>query len=463
MLNSNFLQKYDAWIGALAFLFVVFFTHAPFFLFIPVPGISMDTFNYFWFAKEIFDGQLPVVNQPHDFPWGYPFFLYALKALGGNILNIVLAQTFIYALAGLWLIRQFSKVVPLGGCIAALGLILYTFQPYTIRHNLTLYMESLFTSTLFLLFGSVAMFFRAKQTIAYFMIIFSAFILMLIRPNGILMLAIPILILLVEAVRRNREVGYYIFIILGFLTLNASFNYHFKGKFEIGDSDRIKKVVGRFAERFGIYKRDVSGKIIVSPMQNPKEMIKAYVSNIYTSKPSFYFSLQRMNYEYVVKKEMAKDTALKMFDGRAYVDAYAPGLRLFVFDGYNPDNYSAEIFSERLKYDSVKQKSYWLKAVHFAYELLNKSKVLLLLYLVFFLTFGYHVYKWFKQLGNSNEIIIGCGLIHLINLISLPFIHNQFQARYIHVTEFVVILIAIAGLQELVTLYFRQTKQKVAA
>ena len=96
MLNSNFLQKYDAWIGALAFLLVLFFTHAPFFLFIPVPGISMDTFNYFWFAKEIFDGQLPVVNQPHDFPWGYPFFLYALKALGGNILNIVLAQTFIY-------------------------------------------------------------------------------------------------------------------------------------------------------------------------------------------------------------------------------------------------------------------------------------------------------------------------------------------------------------------------------
>ena len=110
MVNTKYLLKYDAWAGMLAFVFVVFFTHAPFFLYIPVPGISMDTFNYFWFAKEIFDSKLPVIDQPHDFPWGYPFFLYTLKALGCNILQIVFAQTLIYTLAGLWLIRSKGSI-----------------------------------------------------------------------------------------------------------------------------------------------------------------------------------------------------------------------------------------------------------------------------------------------------------------------------------------------------------------
>lgn len=67
-MNRKFFLNHDALIGIAAFLSCVIFTHTPFFLYIPVPGVSMDTFNYFWFAMKIYNGELPVINQPHDFP-----------------------------------------------------------------------------------------------------------------------------------------------------------------------------------------------------------------------------------------------------------------------------------------------------------------------------------------------------------------------------------------------------------
>ena len=96
---SSFLEKYDCRIGVLALVFVMFFTHAPFFLYIPVPGISMDTFQYFWFAKQIFEGAVPVIKQPVEIPWGYPFFLYITKLLNLSIVQIVFMQTIFFLLA----------------------------------------------------------------------------------------------------------------------------------------------------------------------------------------------------------------------------------------------------------------------------------------------------------------------------------------------------------------------------
>jgi hypothetical protein len=463
---KSFFTIHDKSLGILFFVLTVFFTHAPLFLFIPVPGIHMDTFGYFWFAKEIFDGQLPVKDMPTDFPWGYPLFLFIAKWFGGNILQMAAAQTFIFTLAGIWLIWQYAKSFAQGGIVAALALIIFTVQPHTIRHNLNLYSESLYTSSMLFFAGSIPLFFRTKKTLGYFLIVLSIFMLMIFRPNGILMLLVPVLILITESVRKKQNAKYYLSILLGILLFNAGCNYYFKGRFEVGDADRIKKVWARFIKKVSFKKSEPTAVTPATTSPGPATLFQHYFTNFYTPKSSFYYSLQKTNYEMVIKNEMHLDTGLKMFDGNFYLDEFAPGVREFIFQGYQPALYKQEKFEKRIDYYDKSHRNFWMMAVHLSYEITNKSKLLLILYIAFFITLGYYLMHWIKKRNFTNDIIIFSSLIHLINLATLPFIHGSFQLRYIHVTEFIVLLIALFGLKMFGTYcyqFFSQSKQKIGS
>jgi|GEM_PF-4155684 len=436
----NFFEKNDLRLGALLFVLAVFFTHAPFFLYIPVPAISMDSFNYYWFAKEIFDGKLPVIDQPHDFPWGYPFFLFLVKYCGGNLLTVAFIQTLVFVLASSFLISQLSKTIKYGGLIAAFSLVLFAVQPHTIRHNIALNMESLYISGLIVLAGSVVAFFRRKDTLAFAGVVVGVLWVMLIRPNGIAMLSIPFF-LIGFAYWRKLNCKPFWLILGGLVLFNIAGNYVFKGKASFGDSKRIEKVIRKFQKRYKTvvkYKSDVAPTAQSHTLGN---MAKRYFMNPVLSKPSFYYSLQQTNYHLVVTKNMAQDTTLEMFDGRALVDTFSPNLRKFIFEGYAWQQYDKPAFSNIVQYN-FQPRNKWMLVVHIVYELFNKLKVAYIIYFGFWCVLFYSFYQVLVLKSRSDFwlMFLILAMIHLVSLVLLPFLHNSFQARYIYVSEFIVYL-----------------------
>lgn len=444
---QRILSKHHGVLGALLFIIVVFFTHAPFFIYLPIPGISMDTFNYYWFAYEIHLGKLPVIDQPHDFPYGYPLFLWCVHFLGGNIVNVVFLQTTIYVLAGIWLIIHFSKYVSYGGLISLLGLTLFTVQPYTINHNLRLLMESPYTSGLFFLAGSTVWFLRNKSVWSFSFVLMGVWWLMLMRSNGVLMTTIPLLLIIYAYF---NGIKYKVFIpgLIFFLAVNVSGNYFFKDRLSFGDSKRMAGVIEKLMRRYGA----VDKKTHVAYISNPDNhrttsMARRYFLNVLRDKPSFYYSILKTNYSNIITQKLESDTSLRMMDGRYNVDAFAPGLKAFIFNDFKSAQYDSPASANLTEYEHHPRNK-WTHWIHLSYELLNKSKTSYLIYLGFWLMIIGAVFN--KIVLKSSEHVWNLTLmlswIHLLPLILLPFLHNRFQERYIHVSEFVIYLVFSVGI-----------------
>jgi len=447
---SSFLEKYDCRIGVLALVFVMFFTHAPFFLYIPVPGISMDTFQYFWFAKQIFEGAVPVIKQPVEIPWGYPFFLYITKLLNLSIVQIVFMQTIFFLLACSWTVSKFSKHIKYGGVIAGTALVLFILQPHTIRHNVTLYSESLYTSALILICGSMVTYLYSQRFNAFIFLVFSIWCAMLIRPNGILLLSIPFFFILQTMLNGGKTLNY-VLVFVSALLLDIAGNFYFKGKCSIGDSDRITHVINNLLNRYStkaVHKSEskrIQTDAKMTASKTPGEMFSTYFLNFITAKPSFYYSIEATNYNNLVINNMPDDTTLRMFDSRVYVDSFCTDLRLFIFKGYPHARFNSLEYSSNLDYNMHKNK--WMYATHLVYELINKLKFHYIIYLMFWLTALITFYKYFinAERGAFQQLNLLLAFIHFLSLFLLPFMHGRFQLRYIHVSEFIVFLNAVLG------------------
>lgn len=446
----SFIEKYDFGLGALLFFAIVFFTHAPFFLYIPVPGISMDTFQYFWFAKQIFEGAIPVIKQPVEVPWGYPFFLYITKLLRLNILQVVFVQTIIFLSVGSWTISRFSKHIKYGGILSAIALVLFVFQPHTIRHNITLYTESLYTSALILICGSLVSYLFSKGLSTFIFLVFSIWCAMLIRPNGILLLSIPFFFILQTMLNGGKALNY-VWVFVSALLLDIAGNFYFKGKCSIGDSDRITHVINNLLNRYStkaVQKSEpkrIETEAKMTASKTPGEMFSTYFLNFITAKPSFYYSLEATNYNNIILRSMPSDTTLRMFDSRASVDSFCADLRPFIFKDYPQSRFELPEYASNVDY-TLHNRS-WMFAVHLSYELLNKSRFLYLIYLLFWFTLGVAAYQYLiiAERGAFQYLILLLAFIHFFSLFLLPFMHGRFQLRYIHVTEFIVFLNAVLG------------------
>lgn len=449
-----FIENHNTAIGIFIFILTVFFTHAPFFLFIPVPGFGMDTFGYYWAALEIYRHHLPLTNSPIDLPLGYPLFLTLLKWLGGNITQVVLTQVFIFTAAGSYLIVQFSKTLKFGGLIAAIGLMFFTLNPFTLRHNLTLYTESLYTSGLLFLVGSILFFFRRKTLWAFCAVLAGVFWAMFVRSNGIVMLLIPALLILHSYFVKTD----YKLFALAFLTLvlaDISLNYFLKGTISFADSKRIEKVISNLEKRYSGVSSTAPVTASLPPENTSAGMFKKYFWSIVDAKPSFYYSLLNANYRQVIAAKMPEDSTLRMFNNKMNVDSFSPGLQKFIFENYDSRKFENAVYADAINYQH-RPRNLWIFANHIVYQAFSTLKLNYIFYLLFWLFVFYAVYQiFFLRSGNEIQLIIlFLSTVHLPSLFLLPFIHSRFQLRYIHVSEFVVYLIAGIGL------YYFFTKNK---
>lgn len=452
----SFIESHHASVGIFVFTLTVFLTHAPFFLFIPVPGIGMDTFGYYWVALEICSHHLPILHSPIDFPFGYSLFLSLIKWFGGNIVQVTMAQVLIYTAAGVYLIFQFSKILKYGGLIAAIGLMIFTLNPFTLRHNLALYTESLYTSALFFIAGSIFLFFRRKTLGSFYLVLAGVLWAMLVRSNGITLLLIPALIILYGYLV-GLDYKLFALALLSLVLADISINFLLKGDLSFADSKRIKKVILNLENRYSGVPSIAPAKATVPNENSSVGMFKQYFWSIVNPKPSFYYSLLNTNYQSVITRKMAEDSTIRMFNSKVNVDSFSPHLRGFIFENYDYRKLGSTDYANAITYD-YRPRNVWIFLNHLVYQAFSVLKLNYLLYFLFWIFTLYAAYQLFF-LRSRNEIpliILLLAAIHLTSMFLLPFIHSRFQLRYIHVSEFVVYLNAGIGLYY----FFAKNKEK---
>jgi len=439
MALSNYRWQYI--LTAIPFIATLCFTHLPFFIYIPIPLISPDSFTYHWAAYQIHSGNLPL-QAPIDLPLGYPLFLFLLKKAGFNLLGIVAMQAIIYGLAGMFLIYTFFSYKKSWGIAATIALCLYTIQPFTIRYNLSIATESLYTSTLFVFVGALLLYEKSKSIKTFSLTALSVLLALTFRSNGIIFLIFPLAIIGYSIFKKEQYIPYLLCFFFLVITPQLILNYSIKDKIAFSETERMAKVFKWFQV---VNSKDTGVKdnetLKIRRIANPRsDMYKKYFSNFFTSKPSFYYSTLKTEYHEDVVKEITTNKTIWIFEPENIIETFSPGLRAYVFEGFD---YSA---FQGLQYESLLDinapKNLWIYSVHLFYQIMDKTNFLFLVYMFFIISFAKLIINSIKS-QQPNFFKWSLIYIHLFTLIILPLIHIRFQGRYIHVSEFIVFLLPL--------------------
>jgi hypothetical protein len=446
---EKLMRKTNLLKPAMLFLFsiLVLFSHLPFFLYLNIPNFTMDTFDYSWVALELATNSAPVHLPEIDYPIGYSLFIFCFKQIGLNLQWIVYFQTLVYTFAGLYLIKTSFKLGKVFGVSTALGLMIYTVVPYTLRYNFTIHTESLYTSALICVCAALINYFQNKNKLTFSLLMVFILLGITLRSNGIVLLFIPFIIIFFN--RKNRvtlknQITLFVLIVV---FPQMILNYVFKGEISFSESRRLQVVFTN-----NISKTNDTGQSKIKSENISKiDLFKNYVYNFVDRKPSYYFSLLPTFYQDEVVHRNALSPKQGIFDGRLNVDTFAPKLKSYIFHDMDYTIFDNQDKAKLIDYDSS-EKSKWMQLIHFCYELPNKVYFFHLIYLFFGVSIGLALFGK-TQFILKKQLFSLLLSAHVLSLFLLPFAHGRFQARYIHVSEFIVFIVGIYGFLFLLNKY----------
>lgn len=436
------------------FIGTVLFTHLTFFIYTPIPQFDMDTFGYFHMAQLMSQG-IPVGDLPIDMPMGYSLLVLIIKSLGGNLLSIVFFQSLFYLLAGSYTVYSFIKYRNSWGWAAGIAFTLFTFHPFVLRYNTTLYTEGIYLSSLIFLTGTTINYFRNQNIKSYGWLCFGVLLGITIRSNGIVLLIIPVVIIAWERWINKKLIRRYLIVVaLVVVSPQLLLNGVFKHQLAFSESNRIVKVFKKITDD----PLPKSRAKIDNTKWARSEMYKAYFFNIVKPQPSYYYSLSPFQYQRNVIEQKHLKPDQTMFNTTKVVDDYAPQLKQYIFGDYYYGLFNSADYKDYFNYEKKKRK--WMYLIHVGYEILNKSKLIFVLFILFWIGMLYYAFHLVKDRFQSKEIMIGLiASIHILPLIILPFAHGRFQARYIFVSEFIVFLVAMIFFTEVIIPLIKKPKK----
>tara|TARA_B110000483_G_scaffold237717_1_gene313002 strand:+ start:435 stop:1784 length:1350 start_codon:yes stop_codon:yes gene_type:complete len=427
---KDFIEKYDFKISLILIGLFSIFIFLPFFIYTPLVQISMDTFDYSYLAKLIYDGKTPAIDINIDLPVGYPLIIFIIKSFGLNFNALVILQLTFYVFCFMTLGYQLSKTQKFGGLIIALTFILFSLNSYTIRHVFKIYPESFYTSFLVLLVSGLFYYFRTKNKISLVVILLSIIGAVLLRSNGIYLYFI-FAILLLERIYKKESLKFYLVSCLGSLLLISSFNYGVKGVFAPFDKNRVLKVVSSISFNTSSVKNDSLKSEVKKIKTDRKMMFYSYFNSFFKRHSSYYYSMQKSNYDRIINNKTFSNMDQKFFDGKVSVKNKDDKLLSFMFQEAN--DYS---FIEKNVFFQKGKSNVWLYSIYVIQEIIYHLRINFLLYIFFWGSLVYQLGLVFST--KKLKLLHIIYLIHLLSLVMLPFIHGRFVYRYLQVSEFII-------------------------
>ena len=223
-------------------LFAFLFSRLPYFLWMPIPCFEPDTFDYYAIVRDLIQGSFKGFGI---LPPGYILFLFLMELLFKKTIYILIIQNLISLTACLFLIAVISKYYKKVVIPAAIAMVIYMMDSYTLWYDFTFLTESLYRNSLIIISGFVVLLLNTNK--GKYWIIFSVLLLFppLIRPNG-LYIYFLLLLFMIYMFMNKYAFKYYLYLLIPFLILNiawSEYNYKTEGKFLPGNPKRIKSII----------------------------------------------------------------------------------------------------------------------------------------------------------------------------------------------------------------------------
>ena len=512
-----FNKKNDFVISIILIVLFSIFIFLPFFIYTPLVQLSMDTFDYSYLAKLIFDGNIPVKDLKIDLPVGYPIIIYIIKTIGLSFNNLVFFQLIFYIFSFTFLCFQLSKFTKFGGLITAITFIFFSFNSHTIRHIFRISPDSFYSSFLVLLVGGLFYYFRSKNKISLVVILFCIAWASLLRSNGVYLFFI-LAIIFYKKIREKKDLKILVIGSLSTIILISSLNYRVKGVFLPWNHNRISEHVHNvffpkptflrieknaqknlqltwetngdesyWVVKYSDSKNDnyqtiklFSNSLNLSKLgletgyvffvqsiyssknsslfAGPKRLkthelknnlsnikstrfniAKSYVLSFFQRHSSYYYSIQKTNYEMVFKNQTFSNLNQTIFDGKVSIKNTDVGLLSFMFRDIMDNDYSK--VKRNIIFLSGKENT-WLYSIYVIQEIIYYFKFNLIFYLLFWISVVYQLLLYVKnRIFKPLHLIF---LIHILSLLLFLFVQGRYIYRYIQVSEFIIYITVLS-------------------
>lgn len=429
-----FYFKKDFFFSFLLIVGFSLFIFLPFFVYTPLVQLSMDSFDYSYLAKLIFDKKVPAENLKIDLPIGYPLVIFLIKFLGLNFNHLVVFQLLFYVISFVFLCFQFSKFSKYGGIIIVLSFLFYSLNSYTIRHVFKISTDSLYTSSLVFLVGGLFFYFRTRNRLSLIVVLSCISVAVLLRSNGIYLFFLIPFFMYFE-ITHKKNLKFILVSLISLFVIISSLNYKVKGVFAPFDKNRLIKVVNVMSNNNYSYNSQFPKKITKKPTKR-KKIFLSYFKCFFEKHPSYYYSIQKTNYNSIIKNNTFYNEDQPFF-GSYSIKEMDSSLLSFMFNGIKETDYSS--LMQHVFFETGKN-NFWLYSIYAVQELIYLLRINLIIYILFLFFSAILVVNLFKD--NKFDLIL-FPLIHLVSLFLLPFIHGRFIYRYLQVSEFVIYIVVL--------------------
>ena len=436
-----FIKKNDFVISIILIILFSIFIFLPFFIYTPLVQLSLDTFDYSYLAKLIFDGNIPVKDLKIDLPVGYPIIIYIIKRIGLSFNNLVFFQLIFYIFSFTVLCFQLSKFTKFGGLITAITFIFFSFNSHTIRHIFRISPDSFYTSFLILIISGLFFYFRTKKRLSLIVILLSVSGAVLFRSNGVYLVFIFAMIFY-DKVRKKDFLKFYVISSLSSLLIISSINYYIKGEFAPVNKTRVLNIVNKLSFSNRLAKNNSSKKVVQKINPDKTMVFYSFFSSFYERHSSYYYSMQKTNYDRISKNKTFSNLDQKNFDGNATLRNTDSSLLYFMFQ----ETIDYSYIEKNVNFQNG-ESNLWLYSIYVIQEIIYNLRVNLLFYILFWFSMIY----WAVLIFSSQKLYFLqiIYLIHVLSLIIISIISGWFVYRYIQVSEFIIYIVTIMFIKEL--------------
>ena len=218
------------------------FSRLPFFIWMPIPIVSPDTFDYYSVVREMMNGSFKGFGL---LPPGFIIFLYAMEVIFTRTFYILLIQNLLSFSVCIFFISVVSKYYKKSAIPVAIELSIYMMDSYSQRFDFSFLTESLYRNSLIILAGLMILILNSHRKIYW--IIFSVFLIFppLFRSNG-LYIYFLLLFVLIFLLTNKFTLKHYLLLFLPIVILNigwSAFNYSTENRFFPGNPGRLNSVI----------------------------------------------------------------------------------------------------------------------------------------------------------------------------------------------------------------------------
>ena len=228
---GHFFTSRNVFIFSIVIVILAFLIpRLPWFVDYPLPVIQPDTKSYFVPVKQIFSGELPILNSR---TFGYPLFLSLVFLFSPKLYSVVIIQCLLSLMSALFFIWAVYKTYPYLTLSAAFAMIAHLTQPLLFSHDFALLTESLYASTIIFFLGFFLLAVHFRRSLFFIIISILGGYLIFIRPSGVFIIGIIIITLIYIIVNKYPWVSIISLLIplSSLILMQFTYNYFTVGYF----------------------------------------------------------------------------------------------------------------------------------------------------------------------------------------------------------------------------------------